>query len=143
LSHHISLYISPIIHLGHEPPLLKVGLHASHLEIHFFMLCTFILCLVSKARPCQRKWPHLRPRTPAECDDPKSRGRIDTAPQLEQWHRPQCSVQCRLTVIGALYAKPTEVQWLLYSKLCILPTQCICVFRIVLTINSDSFPIQH
>jgi hypothetical protein len=28
-------------------------------------------------------------------------------------------------------------------KLCILPTQCICVFRMVLTINSDSFPKQR
>jgi hypothetical protein len=28
-------------------------------------------------------------------------------------------------------------------KLCILPTQSICVFRMVLTINSDSFPKQH
>jgi hypothetical protein len=25
-------------------------------------------------------------------------------------------------------------------KLCILPTQCICVFRMVLTINSECFP---
>jgi hypothetical protein len=29
------------------------------------------------------------------------------------------------------------------TKLCILPTQCICVFRMVLTINSDCFPKQH
>jgi hypothetical protein len=28
-------------------------------------------------------------------------------------------------------------------KLCILPTECICVFRTVLTINSDCFPKQH
>jgi hypothetical protein len=28
-------------------------------------------------------------------------------------------------------------------KLCILPTQCICVFRMVLKINSDCFPKQH
>jgi hypothetical protein len=28
-------------------------------------------------------------------------------------------------------------------KLCILPTQCIHVFRMVLTINSDYFPKQH
>jgi hypothetical protein len=28
-------------------------------------------------------------------------------------------------------------------KLCILPTQCICVFRMVLTINSHSFRKQH
>jgi hypothetical protein len=28
-------------------------------------------------------------------------------------------------------------------KLCILPTECICVFRVVLTINSDCFPKQH
>jgi hypothetical protein len=28
-------------------------------------------------------------------------------------------------------------------KLCILPTQCICVFHMVLTINSDCFPKQH
>jgi hypothetical protein len=28
-------------------------------------------------------------------------------------------------------------------KLYILPTQCICVFRMVLTINSDCFPKQH
>jgi hypothetical protein len=28
-------------------------------------------------------------------------------------------------------------------KLCILPTQCVCVFRMVLTINSDCFPKQH
>jgi hypothetical protein len=28
-------------------------------------------------------------------------------------------------------------------KLCILPTQCICVFRMVLTINIGYFPKQH
>jgi hypothetical protein len=28
-------------------------------------------------------------------------------------------------------------------KSCILPTHCICVFRMVLTINSDCFPKQH
>jgi hypothetical protein len=28
-------------------------------------------------------------------------------------------------------------------KLCILPTECICVFRMVLTINSDCSPKQH
>jgi hypothetical protein len=28
-------------------------------------------------------------------------------------------------------------------KLCILSTHCICVFRMVLTINSDCFPKQH
>jgi hypothetical protein len=28
-------------------------------------------------------------------------------------------------------------------KLCIMPTQCISVFRMVLTINSDCFPKQH
>jgi hypothetical protein len=28
-------------------------------------------------------------------------------------------------------------------KFCILPTECICVFRTVLTINSDCFPKQH
>jgi hypothetical protein len=28
-------------------------------------------------------------------------------------------------------------------NLCVLPTQCICVFRVVLTINSDYFPKQH
>jgi hypothetical protein len=28
-------------------------------------------------------------------------------------------------------------------KLCILPTERICVFPMVLTINSDSFPKQH
>jgi hypothetical protein len=28
-------------------------------------------------------------------------------------------------------------------KLCILPTQCIYVFPMVLTINSDCFPRQH
>jgi hypothetical protein len=33
---------------------------------------------------------------------------------------------------------------LLYHEiLCILPTQCICVFRMILTINSDRFPKQH
>jgi hypothetical protein len=26
---------------------------------------------------------------------------------------------------------------------CILLTECICVFRMVLTINSDCFPKQH
>jgi hypothetical protein len=31
-------------------------------------------------------------------------------------------------------------QVLTLNKLCILPTQCICVFRVVLTINSDYFP---
>jgi hypothetical protein len=29
------------------------------------------------------------------------------------------------------------------TKLCIPPTECICVFRMVLTINSDCFPKQH
>jgi hypothetical protein len=28
-------------------------------------------------------------------------------------------------------------------ELCILTTECICVFRMVLTINSDCFPKQH
>jgi hypothetical protein len=28
-------------------------------------------------------------------------------------------------------------------QICIVPTQCICVFRMVLTINSDCFPKQH
>jgi hypothetical protein len=28
-------------------------------------------------------------------------------------------------------------------ELCILPTECVCVFRVVLTINSDCFPKQH
>jgi hypothetical protein len=28
-------------------------------------------------------------------------------------------------------------------KLCNLPTECICVFRMVLTINIDCFPKQH
>jgi hypothetical protein len=28
-------------------------------------------------------------------------------------------------------------------KLCILTTECICVFRMVLTINRDCFPKQH
>jgi hypothetical protein len=28
-------------------------------------------------------------------------------------------------------------------KLCILPTQCVCVFRMILTISSDCFPKQH
>jgi hypothetical protein len=28
-------------------------------------------------------------------------------------------------------------------KFCILPTQCICVSRMVLTINGDCFPKQH
>jgi hypothetical protein len=28
-------------------------------------------------------------------------------------------------------------------KFCILPTECICVSRMVLTINSDSFLKQH
>jgi hypothetical protein len=28
-------------------------------------------------------------------------------------------------------------------KLCILPTQCICVFHMVLTVHSDCFPKQH
>jgi hypothetical protein len=29
------------------------------------------------------------------------------------------------------------------TELCILPTQCICVFRMVLTINSNYLPKQH
>jgi hypothetical protein len=29
------------------------------------------------------------------------------------------------------------------KNLCILPTECICVFRMVLTVNSDYFPKQH
>jgi hypothetical protein len=40
--------------------------------------------------------------------------------------------------------------WLLFAPtcfnietLCFLPTQCICVFRVVLTTNSDCFPKQH
>jgi hypothetical protein len=47
--------------------------------------------------------------------------------------------------------QPFKVQWPLYVcttcfntlKLCILPTQCICVFRMVVTINSDFYPKQH
>jgi hypothetical protein len=29
------------------------------------------------------------------------------------------------------------------TKFCILPTECSCVFCMVLTINSDCFPKQH
>jgi hypothetical protein len=32
---------------------------------------------------------------------------------------------------------------LYHTKICILPTEYICVFRMVLTINSDCFPKQH
>jgi hypothetical protein len=43
--------------------------------------------------------------------------------------------------------KPFKAQWLLHVppalKPCILPTECVCVFRVVLTINSDCFPKQH
>jgi hypothetical protein len=28
-------------------------------------------------------------------------------------------------------------------KLCILPEECVCVFRVVLTVNSDCCPKQH
>jgi hypothetical protein len=28
-------------------------------------------------------------------------------------------------------------------KLCIVLTQCICVFHVILTVNSDCFPKQH
>jgi hypothetical protein len=78
------------------------------------------------------------------------------------------SAHCyRLTILGwpllcALYGTGTPVMWRHIStgvrvmwvviicttcsntlKLCILPTECICVFRMVLTINSDCFPKQH
>jgi hypothetical protein len=33
--------------------------------------------------------------------------------------------------------------YLTFSKLHILPTECIYVFRMVLTINSNCFPKQH
>jgi hypothetical protein len=42
-----------------------------------------------------------------------------------------------------------KAQWQLYVppaqalKICILVTQCVCEFRMVLTINSDCFPKQH
>jgi hypothetical protein len=29
------------------------------------------------------------------------------------------------------------------KELCMLPTECICVFHMILTINSDCFPKQH
>jgi hypothetical protein len=46
---------------------------------------------------------------------------------------------CVCTVINPL--KPSDYFNIL--KLCILPTQCICVFRMVLTINIGYFPKQH
>jgi hypothetical protein len=42
-----------------------------------------------------------------------------------------------------------KAHWSLYVplvltlKLCMLPTECTCVFRMVLTINSDCFPKRH
>ena len=37
-------------------------------------------------------------------------------------------------------AKPTKFN---VPKFCVLPTQCIYVFRMALGTNSDYFPIQH
>jgi hypothetical protein len=48
------------------------------------------------------------------------------------------------TILGVFNPiKSTVVTICTTSLLCILPTQCICVFRMVLTINSDYFPKQH
>jgi hypothetical protein len=87
------------------------------LEIFFLMptvLYAFILCMVSKFRSCECKWPHLRSRTPVECVNPKSRGGINRAPQLEQRHRPKCKVQCRLIVLGTVWQTIQSIQLLLY-----------------------------
>jgi hypothetical protein len=51
------------------------------------------------------------------------------------------SVQCSLTLLSPVVTICTA--WFNIVKLCILPTQCICVFRMVLIISSDCFPKQH
>jgi hypothetical protein len=62
------------------------------------------------------------------------------------------AIECRQNVMNC---NPTstevfKVQWLVYvppvftcMNFAFPPTQCICVFRVVLTINSDCFPKQH
>jgi hypothetical protein len=49
-----------------------------------------------------------------------------------------------LRLINSLKPSGYYMYHLLYHiKLCILPSECICVFRMVLTINSDCFTKQH
>jgi hypothetical protein len=50
-----------------------------------------------------------------------------------------------LMCINPLSLKPSGYYTYHFNilQLCILPTQCMCVFRMVLTINSDCFPKQH
>jgi hypothetical protein len=50
-------------------------------------------------------------------------------------------ITCYLTLYSSVFTMCTICFNVL--KLCILPTQCICVLRMVLTINSDYFPKQH
>jgi hypothetical protein len=49
----------------------------------------------------------------------------------------------RNTVPGWSVESTLTVSCEVRTELCILPTQCICVFRMVLTTNSDCFPKQH
>jgi hypothetical protein len=67
---------------------------------------------------------------------------------------PICPI-CRFTMYSRRPLKKADVITLSSSvvaicttrfntpKLCILPTQCTCVFRMVLTIKSDCFPKRH
>jgi hypothetical protein len=50
--------------------------------------------------------------------------------------------QCRVDSIG-LHPSLDQLKKSNTPKLCILPTECICVFHMVLTVNSDCFPKQH
>jgi hypothetical protein len=48
-----------------------------------------------------------------------------------------------LTIESPMVTIYVYITYLSTSELRILPTQCICVFRMVLTINSGCFPKQH
>jgi hypothetical protein len=41
------------------------------------------------------------------------------------------------------YRSNSDILFPVRYGLSFLPTECICVFRMVLTINSDCFPKQH
>jgi hypothetical protein len=54
-------------------------------------------------------------------------------------------VRIKMEVVIALRPNVSSISVTCFNilKLCILPTECICVFRTVVTIKSDYFHKQH
>jgi hypothetical protein len=58
----------------------------------------------------------------------------------------KCLSQCFLSLVGpilVIFCLNHSATCRNINQFCILPTQFICVFRMVLTLNSDYFPEQH